>query len=606
MAQEDENLPAYADSTGGDSWGAQDSLRRSLRKGKGISTEVSPLLSSGSGRGDSDSDNEGDEEVEGNTRVLEWEGQADFDGVPWWRKPSVYWLIPTFFLYAIAFGGILVPKMNLTLSLICREYFEERSSLDPKFISAPIILGADNEQCRQNDEIQALVTKFQTLLTVTIGLLSAVMSPRLGALSDRYGRTRLLVISSMGGFVSELVTVLAASYPQTVNYRWFLAGGIFEGLCGSFTAGFALTHAYAADCTAPPKRAITFGYFHACLFSGIALGPLVVAIILKNGGSLLTIFYIALSIHVFFILAILLIVPESLTKKRQMLAREKFAIEVSGLHHNERSWRTVMRNANIFEPLKILWPTGTGSSRRLRLNLLMLASVDTIIFGVAMGAMNVIVFYSGFRFNWKTEDTSAFISATNVVRVTALVIILPLMNYLFRTRRANKQRLQSGFSTPEPNSGSDMLDLSIIRFAIFLEVVGYSLYATATSGVMFFSAGVFAALGGVGSPTLQSAITKHVPHNKVGQLLGATGLLHALARVLGPITFGFIYWSTVGTVPQTVFVVLASCFGIAFLISWLIRPHIYLEETDVVIQRNERSNVMSDPDILVDEEILPI
>lgn len=128
-------------------------------------------------------------------------------------------------------------------------------------------------------------------------------------------------------------------------------------------------------------------------------------------------------------------------------------------------------------------------------------------------------------------------------------------------------------STPEPNSGSDMLDLTIIRVAISLEVIGYFFYATANSGAMFYCAGVFASLGGVGSPTLQSALTKHVPHGKVGQLLGATGLLHALARVLGPITFGFIYWKTVGTVPQTVFVVLSCCFGIAFCISWFIRPH---------------------------------
>lgn len=58
-----------------------------------------------------------------------------------------------------------------------------------------------------------------------------------------------------------------------------------------------------------------------------------------------------------------------------------------------------------------------------------------------------------------------------------------------------------------------------------------------------------ASMGGVGSPTLQSALTKHIPHDQIGQLLGATGLLHALARVVCPTIFNLIYAQTVGTYP---------------------------------------------------------
>lgn len=87
MAQKDESLPAYSNKSGGESWGAQDSLRRSLRKGKGGNSEGSPLLGSGSGSR-SESVNEDDAEAE-ESREHEWEGQGDFDGVPWWRKPSV-------------------------------------------------------------------------------------------------------------------------------------------------------------------------------------------------------------------------------------------------------------------------------------------------------------------------------------------------------------------------------------------------------------------------------------------------------------------------------------------------------------------------------------
>jgi MFS family permease len=493
---------------------------------------------------------------------------------------QLYWLLPPFLLFSLAFGGLLVPKLNLVLSLVCREYLFDRSVSDPNFIFAPVVLDSDNPQCRI-PEVQALVSKFTLYIMIIGGSLSAVMAPKLGALSDRYGRKRLIVVTSFGMFLTEIITILAAKYPDTVHYKWLLVGAIFDGLCGSFTSGMALTHAYAADCTAPPKRAVAFGYFHACLFTGIAIGPLVAALLIKVSGELITIFYVALGVHTVFIFFVLFVVPESLSKKRQILAREKHHLEGERLILTEGhlygdihgTLRMILRNGNILAPLKILWPTGPGSSGHLRANLILLSAVDTIVFGVAMGSMTVVVYYLGYQFGWDTTQTSAFMSVVNIVRVSALIIVLPLLNYLVRTRRANRQRRESGSAIPESNSGSDILDLSIIRVAIGLEALGYCGYAIARTGPLFVLSGILAACGGVGSPTLQSALTKHVPHDRVGQLLGATGLLHALSRIVAPTIFNLIYAGTVGTFPQAVFTVLTGCFGVAFLVSWFIRPN---------------------------------
>ena len=486
----------------------------------------------------------------------------------------MYWLLPPFFLLALAVGGILVPKLNLILSLVCREYYLKNASKNPSMI-LPVLLGSDNPQCR-TPEIQALATKFQLYTTIVTSILSAVMSPKIGSFSDRYGRLNLLVITSLGGFCGEIVLIMAAKFPDTIHYNWLLLGSVFDGLCGSFTAGMALTHAYAADCTSPPQRAVAFGYFHACLFSGIAVGPLVAAALVKWSGSLIVPFYFTLGVHSCFMLFILFAVPESLTKKRQETAREKYLIETGAFHHSttdDPQWLYALKRANIFEPLKVLFPTGPGTSNALRANLILLSGVDTIIFGVAMGAMTVVVYYLGFMFGWDTADISVFTSLVNACRVSALVIVLPLLNYCIRTRRANKQRRESGFAIRQPNSGSDGLDLAIIRSAVIFEIIGYGLYAIVRTGPLFAFAGVIASLGGVGSPTLQSALTKHVPHDKVGSLLGATGLLHALARIACPLVFNLIYAGTVGTYPQAVFVVLSGCFFVAFVFSWFIRPH---------------------------------
>jgi len=77
-------------------WGAQDSLKRnaSLRKTKGTGddNEATPLLGNGNGGSGSGSGSNGGGSGlvdNGSATELEWDGLADFEGLPWWRKPSV-------------------------------------------------------------------------------------------------------------------------------------------------------------------------------------------------------------------------------------------------------------------------------------------------------------------------------------------------------------------------------------------------------------------------------------------------------------------------------------------------------------------------------------
>lgn len=410
-------------------------------------------------------------------------------------------------------------------------------------------------------------------IMVISGTLSAVVAPKIGAFSDRYGRLKLLTMTSMGMLSSEVFTILAATYPDKIHYNWLLLGSLIEGMCGSFTSGMAMAHAYAADVTHPAKRNVAFGYFSACLFSGIALGPLFAGYVVKYTGSLLTIFYIALGVHIFFILFILIFVPESLSRKKQLLARQKYATRIHSSSSEENTWLWALRHSNLFAPLKILWPTGPGTSSHLRANLVLLAGVDTTIFGVAMGSATVVVYYCGFMFAWETPDTNFFLAIVNSTRVIALIVLLPILNYIFRVRPRQRERRSSGVDIPEKSSGSDMFELSILRLAILFEILGYGGYAIARSGGWFRVAGMFTSFGGLGSPMLVAGLTKHVPHDKVGQLLGATGLLHALARIVCPTVFNLIYAETVGTYPQAVFVALVCCFFVAFVVSWFIRPH---------------------------------
>lgn len=486
----------------------------------------------------------------------------DFSKLPWHKRPSIFWVLGPFFLVACAFGGVITPKLNLILELVCKQYISERQLMDPGFTMTPINFGSDddNDQCRI-PEVQSRVSMFTLWGSLIAGILSAITSPKLGALSDRYGRKKILVITSIGTIVGEIITIFAAKYPETFPVDLLLVGYAVDGLTGSFIVAMAIANSYATDCVPPAQRNVAFGYFHGCLFTGIAIGPIAAGYIVKATGQIVTIFYVLLCVHVFFVIFVTICVPESLTKKRQMIAREKYRqrYEESGA---AADW---IGSFNLLQPLKVLWPTGPGSSPALRRNLFFLAAVDAIVFGVAMGSMTVIVIYTRYMFGWKSFESGRFLSIVNTSRVFCLLVVMPVLTRLVRGRPGKQDKHKT--------TGCDTFDLSIVRAAVFFDTLGYLGYTLARTGPLMILSGIVAAIGGMGAPTLQSALTKHVPAEQTGQLLGASGLLHALGRVVAPTVFNAIYAATVGKFTQTVFVCLTSTFGLAFLITFALKAN---------------------------------
>lgn len=436
------------------------------------------------------------------------------------------------------------------------------------------------------------------VLSLIAGILSAYTAPKIGALSDRYGRKKFLALVSFGGVLGEAVTILTAKYPDVIHYRWLILGIVFDGLVGSFTAGSVLSQSYTADCTPPSKRGVAIGYMHACLFSGLAFGPLVAAYFVKWTGSLLSIFYISISCHILFVIAVGFVIPESVSKRRQLLAREKHRADLEKRDRKTREWATnylaaaensnswfwsrlatpkhatLLANlhyANPFEPLKVLAPKGP-ENERVRRNLIVLAVMDMIILGAAMSTGQVTLLYTEYLFNWGNFETSQFISLISLVRVVVLIGIFPVINYVFRIRPAQRRRRASG-SIVESNSGADELDVWILRFAIVSDVVGVAGYAFTRSSALFVVSGCITAFGGLGSATIQSMVSKHVPVEKTGSLLGAIGQMHALSRIVAPVIFNSLYAATVKSFPQAVFVVMTFLFIATFVLSLIVKPH---------------------------------
>lgn len=93
-----------------------------------------------------------------------------------------------------------------------------------------------------------------------------VFSPVLGALSDRYGRRPVILLSNMGLGLDYVLMAMAPSL------AWLFVGRLLSGITA---ASFSTAGAYIADITPVEKRAARFGMLGAAFGLGFIVGPAV-------------------------------------------------------------------------------------------------------------------------------------------------------------------------------------------------------------------------------------------------------------------------------------------------------------------------------------------
>src|SRR5713226_8727513 len=97
-------------------------------------------------------------------------------------------------------------------------------------------------------------------------LMQFFFSPVLGALSDRFGRRTVILLSNFGLGLDYILMAVAPSL------AWLFVGRVISGITSS---SFPTAMAYVADVTPPEDRARKFGLLGAAFAVGFIVGPTV-------------------------------------------------------------------------------------------------------------------------------------------------------------------------------------------------------------------------------------------------------------------------------------------------------------------------------------------
>jgi DHA1 family tetracycline resistance protein-like MFS transporter len=148
-----------------------------------------------------------------------------------------------------------------------------------------------------------------------------LFSPILGALSDRFGRRPVVLLSNFGLALDYVLMALAPSL------TWLFVGRVISGIT---SASISTSFAYIADITPPERRAAVFGKVGAAFGAGFILGPALGGLL--GGMDPRLPFWVAAGLSFANTLYGLLILPESLPRDRRASLGWRSANPLGSLH----------------------------------------------------------------------------------------------------------------------------------------------------------------------------------------------------------------------------------------------------------------------------------
>ena len=350
------------------------------------------------------------------------------------------------------------------------------------------------------------------LLIVAYSGMQFLFAPALGAISDRYGRRPVLLISLAGAMIDYLFMAFSP-------WGWALVIG--RTIAGLSSGSMSVATAYITDITAPEDRAKRFGTMGAVMGIGFILGPVL-------GGTLAVEwlrmpFLVAALLNGLNLLLALFVLPET-RRVREDGPQSRLSLED-------------------LNPLRaLIW---LGSLKQL----VPLVVVFTVFSMIAMIPGTLWSIYGIDRFGWEPLQVGISISG-------------------FGIGMALTQAFATGWFTRQFG------DYGTILLGVVFDAIGFVFMGLATEGWMTFALIPFFALGGIIMPAVQSLATRGVSDDEQGRLQGVLASIGSVAAVVGPLICTAVYFSTRASLPGLVWFGGAALYVIALTIATVGRRRI--------------------------------
>lgn len=350
---------------------------------------------------------------------------------------------------------------------------------------------------------------YTALFGTAFAVIQFLSTPIQGALSDRFGRRPVILLSCLGLGLDFILMALAPTL------TWLFVGRVIAAIT---SASFTTANAYIADITAPENRAKSFGMVGAAFGIGFVVGPLIGGILGDIG--LRWPFWFAAGLALTNVLYGAFVLPESLPKDKRSL---KF------------DWS----HAN---------PIGAVMLLRQMPHVLGLAAVTLIANLAHYVYPSVFVLFADYRYGWDQRHVGYVLTAVGVLSVIVNVVLVGKL-----VRRLGER-------------GAQLLGLAA-------GLLGFAIYAGASHGWMFLLGLPISALWGIAGPATQALITKQVGPEVQGRVQGALSSLMSLAGIIGPSlyagSFGyFIRPEATIKLPGIPFAIAALLLALGLFVAW--------------------------------------
>ena len=377
-----------------------------------------------------------------------------------------------------------------------------------------------------------------------IGLIGAayplgqfIGAPLVGRFSDRFGRKPLLLFSIAGTFLSLLMLGLAHSIAIIMISRFL------DGLTGG---NITVAQAYISDVTDEKNRAKGMGMIGAAFGLGFILGPASGGFLSHWGYAVPAFVSAGLSLMNLFMISIFL--PESLPMEKRVhhLSEVKRKHPLHGL------------SAAFSKPI-----------------------AGPILSSIIVFSLSMAMFESVFSLFAKQRLQ---LSAQNTGFILAYVGVL-----VAGIQGGGMGALTKRF--PEN---------VLVRFALITLTLSYIGWALSPNVVVLMIVLVPLSLSsGILSTLLRSSLSKAVPTNETGQIMGISAALESITRIVAPALGGWLIGSLSSVAPGLLSAVLIA--GLTFFLIFLQKKHqlpTQITETDlseIGVDVFGRSCFLSDP-----------